>query len=107
MRYQSPRAASKKGIEKRPLPAVRAHKYAPLSGARKRMNVKVVKNAKAYNLVVNLQPGDVEVRVCERAGVVVHVRCKGEENIRLKPSGRGEKGRYAPTQLPAQPSWVL
>ena len=87
MRYQSPRAASKKGIEKRPLPAARAHMYAPLSGARKGMNVQVVKKAKEYNLVVNLQPGDVEVRVGERAGVVVHVRCKGEENISLKPSG--------------------
>ena len=74
-------------------------------GARKRMKVKVVKKAKAYNLVVNLQPGDVEVRVGERAGVVVHVRCKGEGNISLQSSG-GKKRRYAPTQLPGQPSWL-
>ena len=90
MRYQSPRAASKKGIEKRLLPAARVHMYAPLSGARKGMNVKVVRKAKAYNLVVNLQPGDVKVRVGECAGVVVHVRCKGEENISLKLSGETE-----------------
>ena len=90
MRYQSPRAASKKGIEKRPLPAARAHMYAPLSGARKGMNVKVVRKAEAYNLVVNLQPGDVEVRVGERAGVVVHVRYKGEGNNSLKPLGETE-----------------
>ena len=61
------------------------------------MNVKVVRKGKAYNLVVNLQPGDVEVRVGERAGVVVHVRCKVEENVSLKPSRKADTRRRTDT----------